>query len=399
MLLKYIGKLIAVLLLTAAIGILPCNGAAAAAEDVQYIRVGLLQNKQQVNISADDDFVIKDLTQSKNYKFSKGKTVQISQKNGRIYVGGKAVQAQSVIAAVKNNAPVSVNGKKYRGALQILRRGNGLTVVNRLQLDEYLYGVIPNEMPTDWNGEALKAQAIAARSYALYDKNDGKHAADGFDVCTTTDCQVYGGIASENAAANRAVDATRGMVLTYQHAPICAVFHTASGGSTENSRDVWGADVPYLKAVNDGAERSPYMNWSVRLSAAQLAQKISAQQGNIGTLKAIDTSHFKQKADAEAKYIRFIGSKKSVNMTGAQLRSLLNLKSSNVVLSAAEKGKTKSGSYIKLSQSADIIIDGKGFGHRLGMSQWGAKSLADKGDNYRQILLHYYTDVQLESLY
>ncbi len=400
---RYIQRILIVLGLALCMNFVQAASAMAAENsDMQYIRVGLLQNQQQVSVSAEDDFVVKDLDKDKNYRFNKNKGVQISRKNSRIYIGSKAA-GSVVVVAVKNNAAVSVNGKKYRGALRIESRQNGLTVINRLQIDEYLYGVVPNEMPTDWNSEALKAQAVAARSYALYDKIDGKHARDGFDVCITNDCQVYGGIAAENAAASRAVDATRGVVLTYLGSPICAVFHAASGGSTENSEDVWDARVPYLRAVDDSTERSPYMNWTEKISASSLNEKIGDQRGSLGVLKEIDTSLFKQQAreDSRGKYIKFIGTAKSVNMSGAAMRSMLGLKSSNFKLSVTENGKTKDGSSLRINkmQSADILINGKGFGHRLGMSQWGAKSLADKGKNYRQILLHYYTDVQLKSLY
>ena len=402
---RYIQHILIVLGLALCIIFVQTAPAAVAAEadsDMQYIRVGLLQNQQQVSVSAENDFVVKDLDKKKNYKFNKNKAVQISRKNGRTYIDSKSA-GSAIVVAVKDNAAVSVNGKKYRGALRIEQRQNGLTVINRLQIDEYLYGVVPNEMPTDWNGEALKAQAVAARSYALYDKIDGKHARDGFDVCITNDCQVYGGIAAENAAASRAVDATRGVVLTYLGSPICAVFHAASGGSTENSEDVWDARVPYLRAVDDSTERSPYMSWTEKINASDLNEKLGNQRGSLGVLKEIDTSLFKQQAkeDSRGKYIKFIGTSKSVNMSGAAMRSLLGLKSSNFKLSVTENGKVKDGSSLKINkmQSADIIISGKGFGHRLGMSQWGAKSLADKGKNYRQILLHYYTDVQLKSLY
>lgn len=113
------------------------------------------------------------------------------------------------MVAVKDNAPVIVNGKRYRGNLIIQPHKAGLTVINRLLIDEYLYGVVPEEMPADWNMEALKAQAVAARTFALYDKLDRKHTKEGFDVCATTDCQVYGGIDSEASTTNKAIDATK----------------------------------------------------------------------------------------------------------------------------------------------------------------------------------------------
>lgn len=395
---RYLSRIITVSALIAAFlsfGLMPAHAA-----EQTYIRVGLMQGQQQISVSADDDFVVKDVDGKKNYKFDKKKTVQISQKGKTVYVGSKGSQTTTVVVAVKNNAPVSVNGKRYRGALLIQPHQAGLTVINRLPLEQYLYGVVPNEMPVDWNMEALKAQAVAARSFALYDRNDGKHSAQGFDVCVTTDCQVYGGIASESAASNRAVDATRGQILTYGRQPICAAFHTASGGFTENSEDVWGSNVPYLRSVDDRTEVSPYSGWTKELTAEQLASAVSHVSGSLGTLKSIDTSSLQQKAGGKRSLL-FTGSAKKAAVPAAQMRSLLGLKSSNFSVSVAENGRVSDGSVLKLNkpQSAKVVLTGSGFGHRLGMSQWGAKSLADKGKNYKQILMHYYTDVQLETLY
>ena len=136
----------------------------------------------------------------------------------------------------------------------------GLTVINRLLIDEYLYGVVPEEMPASWNIEALKAQAVAARTFALYDKLDRKHTQEGFDVCVTTDCQVYGGMDSEAATTNKAIDATKGEVIVYLNQPICSVFHAASGGQTDDSINVWNVNVPYLRAVEDKEEKKQIQN-------------------------------------------------------------------------------------------------------------------------------------------
>ncbi len=310
-----------------------------------------MQGQKIISISADDDFVVKDVDNNKKYKYVKGKTANISQQERKVYVDKKGSQTTTLIVAVKNNKPVIVNGKKYRGSFIIQPHKAGLTVINRLLIDEYLYGVIPEEMPASWSKEALKAQAIAARTYALYDKMDKKHTAEGFDLCDTTDCQVYGGIAVESAASNAAVNETKGKVLTYNHEPICAVFHAASGGSTENSDDVWGVNVPYLRAVDDSKEKSPYTKWQKDLTLTEFTNIVKQRFGDIGTIKQIDTSNFQQnpkKQGNKKKVIKITGSnKKTIEVTGVELRNILGLKSSNFVLNITDANKKIKNSDVK----------------------------------------------------
>lgn len=377
---------------------------AAAKESQSYIRVGLLKAQDSVEITANNDFVVKDVDNDQNYKFKRMEDVKISQKDKTVYVNKKGKQTTTLIVAVKENAPVIVNGKRYRGNLIIQPHRAGLTVINRLPMDEYLYGVLPEEMPANWNMEALKAQAVAARSFALYYKQDRKHAREGYDVCATTDCQVYGGMDSEATTTNNAVKATSGQVLVYANEPICAVFHAASGGSTENSIDVWGVNVPYLRAVDDQDENSPYKDWIVQMSNEDFSRLIKKHYKDIGLIKEIDMSKIMQKNPPSNKKstIKFIGSNKgSVELTRAEIRDLLNFKSSNFVIQTnMDNKKSKNSNVLKLDKDdKNLVFLGQGLGHRLGMSQWGAKALADKGQNYKQILYHYYSGVNLQTMY
>ena len=259
-----------------------------------YVRVGLLQGVQEIVITANDDFVVKDVDNKVNYKFKKMNEVNIRQKDRTVYVNKKGKETTTLVVAVKDNAPVIVNGKRYRGNLIIQPHKAGLTVINRLLIDEYLYGVVPEEMPASWNIEALKAQAVAARTFALYDKLDRKHTKEGFDVCVTTDCQVYGGMDSEAATTNKAIDATKGEVIVYLNQPICSVFHAASGGQTDDSINVWNVNVPYLRAVEDKEEQSPYQSWAVSVTVDNLSKSIKNSYSDIGTIKEIDFSGLKK---------------------------------------------------------------------------------------------------------
>ena len=160
--------------------------------------------------------------------------------------------------------------------------------------------------------------------------------------------------------------------------------------------------MPYLRAVDDKDEQSPYQNWTVSVTNESLSRYIKNSYSDIGTVKEIDFSGLKKDPAKASKpqVIKFIGSnKKSVELTKTQLRSLLNLKSSNFTIELEDNKKAKNDILKIDKDDKKLIFKGSGFGHRLGMSQWGAKSLADKGKNYQQILYHYYSDVNIKDMY
>lgn len=180
---------------------------------------------------------------SKAYPLKAAEPVEIRWQNSSFLVGTEKLKGERLqlapAVALPDDAHFALAGRSYRGILEILAKKGGLTAVNLVPLDDYLLSVVPEEMPTDWPAEALKAQSIAARSFALHNRD--RHGADGFDLCTTTHCQVYTGVGAEKTASTAAIKATEGEVLFYGTEPIDALFHTDSGGMTENSENVWGA--------------------------------------------------------------------------------------------------------------------------------------------------------------
>lgn len=179
----------------------------------------------------------------KPYKFKAKKNVVIIESGSHEYnLGASMVQVRPI-----DNGFCSVKQKWYRGEF-ILKAVNGnLTVINNLNLEDYLRGVVPSEMPSKWNFEAQKAQAIAARSYAIANLN--KRGSRGYDLKDTPEDQTYGGASSETSQTNRACDETRGIVITYDQKVIPAYYSASAGGHTINSGDVWAKDLPYLRAV------------------------------------------------------------------------------------------------------------------------------------------------------
>ena len=310
--------------------------------------------------------------------------------NGKKLKKADAATLELTVADERNLAKLisTYDNKSYRGALRLLPRKGGLHLINRVTAEEYLQGVVPEEMPAEWNAEAVKAQAVAARTYALRQRK--RHGKEGFDVCASTHCQQYGGVAVERAAANQAIKATQGMVLQSNGALVDALFHTDSGGMTENSEDVWGSRIDCLRAAKE--LRTETYPWEKNITAVQLSGLLAKRGKNIGALKKIELSPIRigkasqdRTVSGRVKAVTFVGKSGKAGMTGNDLRSMLGLKSTLFSMT--------------LNRNV-VFIKGYGWGHGLGMSQHGAKAYADSEHwDYKKILQHYYQGAELKKLY
>ncbi|HEY8466847.1 MAG TPA: SpoIID/LytB domain-containing protein [Solirubrobacterales bacterium] len=208
----------------------------------------------------------------------------------------------------------------YRGRLIARAVSGTLYAINRVGIEDYVKGVIPNEVPASWPAAALRAQAVAARSYALATRVNG----NGYNLYDDTRSQVYGGKSSEHASTNRAAKATARQVIKHGGKIATAYFFSTSGGQTENSEDVWTSRVPYLRSVKDPADKaSPYHRWRVRFSNAQMKARLGAYfSGKLRRIKVIETG-----ASPRIVRARIVGSKGSSVVSGATLRSALGLRS------------------------------------------------------------------------
>jgi stage II sporulation protein D len=263
-----------------------------------------------------------------------------------------------------------------------------LTVKNKagnlqqMTLEDYLVGVVLAEMPADFESEALKAQAVVARTYTRRRMDGGKHEAAA--VCMDPGCcQGYrspeeyreaGGKESAVGKVRRAVEDTDGLVLRYGGKLIDATYFSCSGGSTEDAVAVWGQDVPYLQAVESpGEEEAPRYSDTVTFTAAELARRLGIEnRGDPAGWFAEFT--YTDGGGVESMSVR------GKTFTGTQLRSKLGLRSTAFSVEVA--GET-------------ITITTRGFGHRVGMSQYGAQAMAQSGSGFADILSHYYTGAEL----
>ena len=371
--------------------------------------------------------------------------LSVSLHGGSLLLDGLG-QAPSVRVSTDDPRGLWLGKRRYRGDVVLLPRGGRVMAINRLGIETYLPSVVGSEMPASWPLAALQAQAVAARTYAL--RQRGKKGD--FDVKATVASQVYKGIESETPRTREAVDTTRSLVLVHGGRLINAVFHSSSGGATEPSGEVWRQQLPYLVSVRDHDDHSPVHRWNKRFDVSDL-QRLFKETGGVEGVRVLSTS-----STGRVRSARIQGPRGALVLSGRELRQRLGLKSTMVRFDMLRDGDMEPSPGIPLdsepsreppaliglwsdsasgsSEAADpgfappipppppvpsprISLDrpsslvhsssrvrsssrvlearGQGYGHGVGMSQWGAHGLAEQGADFRQILLHYYRGVQI----
>ena len=270
-----------------------------------------------------------------------------------------------------------VGGKRFSGTIKVTSLENGIYAVNVLGVEEYLSSVVGSEMPYQWPLEAVKAQAIASRTYALKKKNN--HL---YDIDSTNNDQVYNGLESATDNTRKAVKKTRSMVILYNKKLINAFFHSSSGGMTENSEDVWDVwdnELPYLVSVKDFDKNNPKRNWKKIFLETEL-EELFPKIGGVKQIKILELS-----GSGRIKKVEIFGNYGSKLMKGTELRRQLDLKSTLFRFK-----------FVKSNNKTVLLIKGMGSGHGVGMSQWGARFMAKAGYKANEILEYFYTGVEIK---
>ncbi len=279
-----------------------------------------------------------------------------------------------------------VGQKRYSGILNLFVLDSQILVINILGIEKYLSSVVGSEMPAKWPLEALKAQAIASRTYALKKKGNPL-----YDIDSTQNNQVYNGLESRTYKTSRAVRSTRSLVLTYKNKLISALFHSSSGGMTESSQDVWKNEYPYLSSVKDFDKNNPKLRWQKKFSSDEL-QKLFPKIGGIQKIEILNITN-----TGRVKNLKIFGKYGSDQISGVDIRKRMNLKSTFIRFKFIEDKKFISdndNSNIPIEKN--LIVLGKGSGHGVGMSQWGARYMASKGQKAERILKHFYKGVRIK---
>jgi stage II sporulation protein D len=347
------------------------------------INIGIFIDVSSATVGCSKNFTISD-SSGKKLKFSKG-VVNLSCTHEGIKVNKYILYAP--IKILPSNNVVFVNSQAYKGYLCIKKQKSKMTVINVLAIEEYLKGVLPKEVGASWPIEALKTQAVVSRTYTI--ANFNKHKDQGFNLCSTTHCQVYGGLNCQTHSANQAVKETNKEVLTYKDKVIQAFFHATCGGHTDSPKNVWNSNwediPPYLKGVKCAyCHNAPYRTWEQVLDEHFINEKLS-QNNKIGKIKKIK---IKGKTSAKAtKELEIIHSKGKLNLNAYKFRTLVD----------AWKIKSHTFDFIKVKNDK-IYFKGKGWGHKVGLCQEGAKGMAEKGKTYKKILLYFYPKTKIETV-
>lgn len=352
---------------------------------------------------------------------------------------------RTTITLVPRQGYFEVIGKSFRGSV-LFRRMNEehIHVVNRLLVDDYLYGVVPLEMSYSWPLEALKAQAVAARNYAIASK--GRFANRGFDIDSTTYSQVYGGKSAEHPVSNQAVDQTKGEYLLAEGEVVHLYYHASSGGATDFSENIWGGVLPHIKAVPDPYSIGmPYDTWTDHIDAQHMMAHLEKREQSIGSLQRLVID--RRSVSGRVVSLTVVGNSGTYVATKSEVRSISGLKSTlfsfdmstteamtptgpptvdtsflttyhfsmNPPVISSESGTASSvppiifksnvavnqsfhrlpAQEVALFEQGLVTVCGHGFGHGLGMSQLGAKAMAQLGKTYKEILDFYYKNTEL----
>lgn len=338
------------------------------------LRIGLLSGVNKISLKVSARCFLLD---------SKGKKLGIIPANEEFFVAFAKLKEDAIEIrpekTLLKDLRTTINGKKYFGGVRVNKSKTSLAVINIVPIEEYLRGVVSKEMSPSFPQEALKAQTVAARSFAM--KNRKRHDKEGFDLCDGTHCQVYIGFA-DYESTDSAVSGTRGEILMFKNKIADTNFHTDSGGMTESVGEVWGTHTPYLIAVKEILELGE--PWIVKVDMKNFTSRLGENFGDVKSIKLSKMSIGKGSGDrslsGRVKFV-LINDKK---FTGADMRRKYSLPST--LFDMKLEGNT-------------IIFTGYGRGHGVGMSQIGAKSYAQNGWSYKKILEHYYRGAELKKVY
>jgi SpoIID/LytB domain len=298
---------------------------------------------------------------------------KIAAVSGGIAVGGKVFKVDAM-KFTSELIPLKVEGRMFRGDIEVHLKNSKLIVVNKLDIEDYVKGVINKEAIPSWPIEAKKTQAVLARTFAVYQKMFNPRSTY-FDLAPTVLDQVYDGLGKEDVTSVEAVNATKGEVITIGSDPAKIYFHSTCGGTISSSAEVWKKDEPHLQELKcPYCANSSLYRWTRKLKVSDIAKKLKVK-----SVKSIKTVRGRTRVDS----VVIDGKKMPVN----KFRELVGFS----VIWSNDFTVTKKG--------ADFIFSGKGAGHGVGVCQWGMAGMANQGKNHYEILKFYLKGIEVRKMY
>ncbi|MBI4870349.1 MAG: SpoIID/LytB domain-containing protein [Candidatus Riflebacteria bacterium] len=399
--------------------------ALAEGRPVPLLSVAVTLGQRQVVLGSTRGFDIVDPAKNRALRhFGPGGRVRLRSRGKGIGFGGKMTLLRLVVRPVAGSL-LQLNGNAFRGYFEIREDPTGkICVANILDVESYLYGVVKSEMPGGAPLAALETQAIISRTFAL--KNRDNFSERGFGLKATEESQVYVGVRGESAASRQAVDATRGIVLSYSGQLASTFYSAMCGGATESNEVVWGGTTePYLQPVACGFCRGcPNFHWQAELTFDDMARKLKAAGVPVGQIKRVELV---QTPGGRVRTVRLSSTRGEVEVNGNKFRLAMGhrkVRSQRFALvqqfaSAGDAPRDDDGydrsesairevihSYVRETVSATrassggrLRLMGTGYGHGVGLCQWGAKEQAERGRSYREILAFYFRGTRLARAY
>ncbi len=348
------------------------------------VRIRLLHDAGMIRLGKDTHCrTIKETSSGEDEEYVFHMPVDVLPEGAGIKVGQNSLNVSRIRIFSAPEGKVSLNEIFYRGEIEIANTGKGLDVINHIDLEDYLKGVIPREMNHLWPVQALRAQAIVSRSFAVHEarRRNGKE----YDLTADTFSQVYGGRSGERWFTSRAVDATKGKVLMYKGKLLPGYFHSSCGGHTEDIAEIWGKSTPPLKGVKcRWCKWLPHHRWQVKVPVKTIVRKISDRGYPIKDITAIREGG--RNDSRRHNYVRIKADNRWFEISTSEFRAAIG---GNVLKSANFQVKRYPLFY---------LFSGYGWGHGVGMCQWGAFGAAAKGFNAAKILSEYYPGAEIGDL-
>lgn len=353
---------------------------AADQSSEKYVRVAILNNVETLNFSIRGKYKITDLMSGA--VLEEGRNLReswISSHSDGITINDKKYPLHRIRLAFSKYIALYLDDKvnRYRGALDIiLKSDRKFLAVNTVEIEQYIRGVLYHEVSHRWPMEAMKAQAVAARTYALYQMK--KNKADEYDVTGDIYSQVYGGKNSERFRTNIAVKRTAGEILVYNNKILPAYFHASCGGHTENAKNIWGENLPPLAGVPCSfCALAPHANWKKNYRSKDIQEKLGARgylMGPIADIRVVSRDE-----SGRINNLLFTSRDgKTTTIPGIKFRGIIG------------PNTVKSNKYEVIMKGYYFDLIGKGWGHGVGMCQWGAHRMAEERHKYDKILSFYY---------
>ncbi|MDE0146295.1 MAG: SpoIID/LytB domain-containing protein [Nitrospira sp.] len=363
------------------------SGSLSWVHAADHVRVALAEQADRVTVASAGDLRLETSSGDHVDVLSEATVVL---KGHELQVDGNIIQGNGLaIHGTHNELQVTIQGSSpdavsqhwaVYGDLEITIRDEHLLIVNVVDLEEYVAGVVSSEVNPGWHEELLRTQAVAARTYVLYKKLES--AARPFDVYASVQDQVYTGRQKVNRAVLDAVNRTRGQVLTYEGRPIFAVYSSTTAGPTEDAMNVWAKDLPYLKGVACPFDRkSPWYEWRATIPFDVVETRLKEEGYPIGWLATL--TPYGMTTAGRVKDVRILHSRGELIITGQEFRRILGY------------AKVRSTRFSIERIDRHVVFAGKGAGHGVGLCQWGAKEMAELGYPYQSILRYYYPGTKI----